>query len=432
MRRYLITSSVRETGANHDARDEYQNRLVVGRCVRASQCGGARRGLVMAEERACVSPSSIELAESRARDEELGRDDDDADDDDDGYEENAPLVVKRSEVAAADAAESAPSSSSRGELTRGMLLYALGVACASITALTARLMHDLGVPVHWVVLLRACAGVTMVSSLMARRWSRGLLPRPLGRRHALLCVRALLGMLTIYAFFCTASYIPLADAAVPTFVAPLVTVAGAAVALGERPPRTAWIAFPVCLLGALLVVQPTFAFGRGARHLPAIGVLSAAAQAILGGCSKIMIRVLSGGIAGVGAAATPGAVEKEHPLTMLWYTSVACVLGMGVIAAATPGMTPAVVSAAKVAPATLTALWVASSASGFVAQMCVTTALGMAPASAMSPIHYTAVVWATSWGAMLGEVPGVVESLGIAMVVAGSAAATAASAGKTS
>ena len=102
----------------------------------------------------------------RARDEELGRDDDDADDDDDGYEENAPLVVKRSEVAAADAAESAPSSSSRGELTRGMLLYALGVACASITALTARLMHDLGVPVHWVVLLRACAGVTMVSS----RW----------------------------------------------------------------------------------------------------------------------------------------------------------------------------------------------------------------------------------------------------------------------
>ena len=110
----------------------------------------------------------------------------------------------------------------------------------------------------------------------------------------------------------------------------------------------------------------------------------------------------------------------------------ACVLGMGVIAAATPGMTPAVVSAAKVAPATLTALWVASSASGFVAQMCVTTALGMAPASAVSPMHYTAVVWATSWGAMLGEVPGVVESLGIAMVVAGSAAATAASAGKTS
>ena len=388
----------------------------------------------MAEDRSGVSPSSIELAASRARDEELGRDRDDDDDDHDdvGDEENAPLVhTKRSDADAADAADSAPSSaSSRGELTRGMLLYAFGVACASVTALTARLMHDLGVPVHWVVLLRASAGLAVVSSLMARRWSRGLLPRPLGRRHAALCVRALLGMLTIYAFFCTASYLPLADAAVPTFVAPLVTVAGAAVALGERPPRTAWIAFPVCLIGALLVVQPTFAFGRGARHLPAIGVLSAAAQALFGGCSKIMIRVLSGGIAGVGAAATPGAVEKEHPLTMLWYTNVACVLGMGVIAAATPAMTPAVATAATESPATLTALWIASSASGFAAQMCVTTALGMAPASAVSPIHYTAVVWATSWGAMLGEVPGAVESLGIAMVVAGSAAATAASAGK--
>jgi hypothetical protein len=95
----------------------------------------------MAEDRSGVSPSSIELAASRARDEELGRDaDDDADDDDVGDEENAPLVhTKRSDAAAADAADSAPSSaSSRGELTRGMLLYAFGVAFASCTTSASR------------------------------------------------------------------------------------------------------------------------------------------------------------------------------------------------------------------------------------------------------------------------------------------------------
>lgn len=49
-------------------------------------------------------------------------------------------------------------------------------------------------------------------------------------------------------------------------------------------------------------------------------------------------------------------------------------------------------------------------------------------ASSTAPIHYLGVVWGASWGYLaLGEVPGALEALGIALVMAGSGAATAAS-----
>lgn len=73
-------------------------------------------------------------------------------------------------------------------------------------------------------------------------------------------------------------------------------------------------------------------------------------------------------------------------------------------------------------------LWAVSSLSGFSAQICITTALGLASASSTAPVHYLGVVWNASWGYLaLGEVPGGIESLGIALIMAGSGAATAAS-----
>lgn len=234
---------------------------------------------------------------------------------------------------------------------RGMLIYAAGVTSGSVTALAARMMHDEGVAVHWVVLGRAVAGLILTSTLL---WYKGV-DKPFGHRRRMLCLRALLGTFAVYSFFVASSYLPLADAAVPSFVAPLVTSAVAAAALGERPHWGVWAAFPVCLLGATLVVQPSGLFGSTSRSLSGIGVAAAASQAVFGGVSKVLIRVLSGGIGGgssghtdrggggggVDAGATAAAVKtpagqsdggvggeavqikKEHPLTTMWC---ACVL----------------------------------------------------------------------------------------------------------
>ena len=249
----------------------------------------------------------------------------------------------------------------------------------------------------------------------------------MGERRAALCLRGAIGMSAIYAFFVTSAYLPLADAAVTTFISPLVTAAGASLILREKPHWAIWCAIPVCAFGGVLVVQPTFVFGATrSRHLSGVGVAAAGATAVLGGMSKIIIRALSGGLdRGGGSRGVDGErIKKEHPLTIMWYTNAFCIGGMSLLALATRGNGgPTVIEGANVAE--IAALWILSSVTGFTAQMCITTALGRAPASAVAPVQYLAVVFAATWGLLcLGEVPGSLEVMGILIVSLGSAGAS--------
>ena len=375
--------------------------------------------------------------------------------------EHAPLVRARASEAPTPAASKPASGAGRVEsvssVRRGMVLYALGAFFGSLTALSARLLHDAGVAVHILVLLRSAIAWCVASALVARlRWRDELPPGGfLGTRRAMLCARATLGACAVYCFFCTAALLPLADAAVPSFVAPLVTAVVAAAVLRERPSEAVWIALPLCLLGAVLVVQPTALFGASGRRLPAVGVAAAAAQTVFGGTSKVAVRILSGGVvvssrvakssSSSGAAAVAqtdpdprgkALLGKEHPLVMMWYTNMVAATGGLVFAAFTPDAaadaTAKIFSPLFVAGAPLwhpdnraLLLTLASALFGFAAQFCITAALGRAPASAVMPLHYTAVVWAVLWGqTMLGETLGGLEATGIGIVAAASAYAT--------
>jgi drug/metabolite transporter (DMT)-like permease len=161
-----------------------------------------------------------------------------------------------------------------------------------------------------------------------------------------------------------------------------------------------------------------------------VGVAAAGATAVLGGTSKIIIRALSGGLhSGGGSRGVDGErIKKEHPLTIMWYTNAFCIGGMSLLALATEvmnggGMLPMGANVAEIA-----ALWILSSVTGFTAQMCITSALGRAPASTVAPVQYLAVVFAATWGLLcLGEVPGLLEVMGILIVSLGSAGASYAS-----
>ena len=356
-------------------------------------------------------------------------DDTDADVDDD----TAPLVSRASSSRDANKHETSTSKPAAPEDTHAtpasaVAMYAGGVLASSLTALGARLLHDRGVAIHYVVLGRAILGMAFVISGLL--WYKGGVANPLGDRRAALCLRGAIGMSAIYAFFVTSAYLPLADAAVTTFISPLVTAAGASLILREKPHWAIWCAIPVCAFGGVLVVQPTFVFGATrSRHLSGVGVAAAGATAVLGGMSKIIIRALSGGLdRGGGSRGVDGErIKKEHPLTIMWYTNAFCIGGMSLLALATRGNGgPTVNEGANVAE--IAALWILSSVTGFTAQMCITTALGRAPASAVAPVQYLAVVFAATWGLLcLGEVPGLLEVSGILIVSLGSAGASYAS-----
>ena len=351
-------------------------------------------------------------------------DDTDADVDDD----TAPLVSRDANKHEPSTSKPAAPEETHATPASAVAMYAGGVLASSLTALGARLLHDRGVAIHYVVLGRAILG--MMAVMAGLLWYKGGVANPLGDRRAALCLRGAIGMSAIYAFFVTSAYLPLADAAVTTFISPLVTAAGASLILREKPHWAIWCAIPVCAFGGVLVVQPTCVFGaERSRHLSGVGVAAAGATAVLGGTSKIIIRALSGGLhSGGGSRGVDGErIKKEHPLTIMWYTNAFCIGGMSLLALATIGNGgPTVIEGANVAE--IAALWILSSVTGFTAQMCITTALGRAPASAVAPVQYLAVVFAATWGLLcLGEVPGSLEVMGILIVSLGSAGASYAS-----
>ena len=351
-------------------------------------------------------------------------DDTDADVDDD----TAPLVSRDANKHETSTSKPAAPEETHATPASAVAMYACGVLASSLTALGARLLHDRGVAIHYVVLGRAILG--MMAVMAGLLWYKGGVANPLGERRAALCLRGAIGMSAIYAFFVTSAYLPLADAAVTTFISPLVTAAGASLILREKPHWAIWCAIPVCAFGGVLVVQPTFVFGATrSRHLSGVGVAAAGATAVLGGTSKIIIRALSGGLhSGGGSRGVDGErIKKEHPLTIMWYTNAFCIGGMSLLALATIGNGgPTVIEGANVAE--IAALWILSSVTGFTAQMCITSALGRAPASTVAPVQYLAVVFAATWGLLcLGEVPGSLEVMGILIVSLGSAGASYAS-----
>ena len=264
--------------------------------------------------------SHIELATVALPSEDGREDADDADDDD-----TALLLTRRTSFSRDDdGAPTKPRGDEPGSTpASAVAMYAGGVLASSLTALGARLLHDRGVAIHYVVLGRAMLGMIFVCvGLYAYR---GGVPNPLGERRAVLCLRGAIGTSAIYAFFVTSAYLPLADAAVATFVSPLVTAAGASLILRETPHRAIWCAIPVCACGGVLVVQPEFAFGsERSRHLSPVGVAAAGATAVLGGASKIVVRVLSGGLdrSGSSRGADGERIRKEHPLTIMWFQRV--------------------------------------------------------------------------------------------------------------
>ena len=396
-------------------------------------------------ERAVVSAVTIEMGAMEAV---KGNDDDeDRPCVSEPEDEHEPLVASTSgSVVANERRTRAPPTVAENAL--GMAMYALGVVCGSVTALSARLLHGrFAIDVFWIVLGRALAGLLVVTVALTIQTRRGNVAKPLGARRRALCLRGLVGTCAVFAFFLTAANLPLADAVVPSLIAPLVTTLVAATWLREKPHWAVWAAFPVCVLGATLVLRPGMLLGDAGDagdgdglddghviatpsnrdRVTALGVGAAVAQTVFGGLSKVLVRVLSGGIAADGTSQA----RKEHPLVLILYTNVFSVLGMSVLclanAAAVGAPEDATPRVSQEDAASVAALFAASTFSGFVAQLSITAALGRASASAVMPVHYTGVLWAVLWGwLLLGETPGAAEACGIAAVAMGSAAASAA------
>lgn len=198
--------------------------------------------------------------------------------------------------------------------------------------------------------------------------------------------RALLLVGATFTFWLSLSYLPLAQAVVIAFAAPLLVTALSVPLLGERVGMHRWGAVLTGLLGILLIIRPAGAALHWAAFLPLLTALIYAGY-------QIATRVAS---------------RSDDALTSMFYS------GLGGIA-----VTSLFVPFVWMGPTPfewLMLVWMGMLGGG--GHFLLVKALTVAPASLLAPFHYSTLLWATLLGYIVfDEMPGANTLLGAFVIV---------------
>ena len=284
--------------------------------------------------------------------------------------------------------------------TNAVKAISLKVASALIFAVMAVLVRYLGTayPVGQVVFFRsAFAIVPVVVIYAARRELEAAvrMSRPLG--HAGRGLTAVGGM---FCNFSALAHLPIIDATALSFVAPLVTVAMAALFLGERVRIYRWSAVVVGFAGVLLMLAPRFDFAPSA--VASAGEATGAFMGAFFGLSGACFNAAS-------VVQTRHLTKSESTSAIVFYFSLICALA---------GLATWPFGWNSPSAAELAAL-VGIGLCGGLGHIVLTESYRFAPASLVAPFDYTSMLWALVLGYLaFGELPSALGFLGGAIIVA--------------
>ncbi|KAL4425097.1 hypothetical protein ABPG77_010411 [Micractinium sp. CCAP 211/92] len=281
----------------------------------------------------------------------------------------------------------------------GLLLQLGSTLCVSLMSIVAKLAGQLGLPVMELVLARSLVLLAVSAGALARQGPAARWPWHSARRWLLL-LRGCLGLGAITSLYAAVQYLPLADVATITFLAPMFVAAAAPLLLGERAGRGVALAMPLCVVGVVLVSRPTFLFGAGAAALSMLGVAIAVTQAAFSAAAKLTIRAL-------------GSTEPVASIILsMAVVSTACSAALCVLL---PGQLAAPRGAAA---------WALLGSTGLIGlgvQVLNTQALKLSKAAPTIAMSYFAVVWGLLADlALFHHRPSPLSLLGAALVCASS------------
>jgi drug/metabolite transporter (DMT)-like permease len=238
-------------------------------------------------------------------------------------------------------------------------------------------------PNEQVVFFRNLFGLLVLVPIL---WQRGGRIELKTAHPGLHLVRSLFGLAAMYCFFYALSILPLADAVLLNFTAPLFIPFVAILWLGEGVGGRLWAAIVIGFSGVLLILKPGSGLYGGAAL---IGLASGAFAAV----AMVSLRKLS---------------ATEPPLRVVVYYGVICTLVSCV---------PILLSWRAVEPRLLLML---AAAGGFatMGQYLLSRGYGCAPAAQIAPFTYTSVVFAAVYGWLFWqELPGWMSAAGTLLVV---------------
>ena len=212
-------------------------------------------------------------------------------------------------------------------------------------------------------------------------------------------VRSLCLVVSSLFFISGLVYLPLADATAVGFASPMLTVALAAVLLGEKVGPRRWAGVTIGLVGVLVALRPPFLTGG---PLPHWSILLPLANAVFYALYQILTRKLA---------------AIDDPRTTILYTGVAGALMVALVQPfiwqwpGTSGPLPA------------GWVWFGLIALGFLGASghgLLVLAFSRVQASLLAPIAYTQLIWATLASALVfGHMPDRFTLIGAAIIALG-------------
>jgi drug/metabolite transporter (DMT)-like permease len=282
-------------------------------------------------------------------------------------------------------------------LPRAFLLKGLAALLFAMLSACVRFAAEAGVPLGQIVFNRAIFAIVPV--LLICLWQQKLVEavrtkRPLGHM-----TRGLISVAGMFLNFAALARLPLVDATAISFAAPFITVALAALILGEHVRIYRWTAVVVGFAGIVVMLWPYLNLakyaGSAATAAATVGVICGLLSAFTNAGSVIQTRRLA---------------DTETTSSIVFYFSMYC---------AAAGLATLPFGWIWPDPLTLTVL-IAAGIVGGLAHILQTASYQYAPASLVAPLDYTTMIWAFVLGyALFGELPTLYVYVG-AVIVAGS------------
>lgn len=281
----------------------------------------------------------------------------------------------------------------RDTTLQGVLLMIAFCVIAPLLDVGAKLAAQNGIPVGQVTAARFVVQTALMLPVVALM---RLPMRLTGKALAFTTLRALLLLVSTFAFVSGIQVMPLADALAIVFVEPFILLILGRLLFGDQVGPRRIAACAVGFVGVLLVIQPSLA----AFGLVALWPL---ATAVLFALYMLVTRAISAWM---------------HPVTMQFHTSwTGLLLCLPVMVLADGSGIPAL---DPVWPTGWNWLWLFMV--GFfaaVSHMCMTYALKHATAATLAPLHYLEIVTAVTLGYLIfDDFPNAMTFAGIAVIVA--------------
>lgn len=272
------------------------------------------------------------------------------------------------------------------ENLRGSLLMVLAMACFSFEDTMIKSLSD-QIPVGQLMLLIGLGGVIVFWALLARRgmplWSRDLL-------LPIVMWRSFGEFIGALGFVAAIALTPISSATAILMAAPLATVLGAALFLGEPVGWRRWSAIAAGFIGVLLVVKPGTDGFQAESLLAVLGVAGLVLRDLLTNRVPKHIPSLQ-----ISAAAYLSACVSGIVMLLIWRD---------IPVVPEPGHWPALLGMI---------------AAGAVGYMAIVTSTRIAELSVVMPLRYARLVFAMIVGVtFFNERPDALTLLGMAIIVA--------------